>query len=86
MTRFRGEKRWHPMECLVPSWEEKTPTMKELRGWIAPLVAGNRKVAPIIADNVKSRFNLSGQLRKLTRPLRRRKNKPEAKPEVENKP
>ena len=75
MTRFRGEKRWHPMECLVPGWEEKTPTMKELRGWTAPLVAGNRKVAPMIAENVKQRFSLSGQFRKLTRPLRLRKKK-----------
>ena len=85
MTRFRGEKRWHPMECLIPSWEEKTPTMKELRGWTAPLVAGNQKVAPMIADNVKRRFSLSGQLRKLTRPFRRRKKKPETKPEAETK-
>jgi len=75
MTRFRGEKRWHTMECLVPSWEEKTPTMKELRGWTAPLVAGNQKVAPMIAENVKRRFSLKSQLRKLTRPLRRRKKK-----------
>ena len=87
MTRFRGEKRWHTMECLVPSWEEKTPTMKELRGWMAPLVAGNQKVAPMIAENVKRRFSLSSQLRKLIRPLRRRKKEPTtgAKPEAESK-
>ena len=51
------------------------PTMKELRGWTAPLVAGNQKVAPMIAENVKRRFSLKSQLRKLTRPLRRRKKK-----------
>ncbi|MDA1128664.1 MAG: inositol monophosphatase [Chloroflexi bacterium] len=84
MTCLRGEKRWHPMGCLVPSWEEKTPTMKELRGWMAPLVVGNQKVAPIIAENVKRRFSLSSQFRKLTRPLRRRKKK-QAKPEAEAK-
>ncbi len=83
MTRFRGERRWHTMECLVPSWEEKTPTMKELRGWTASLVAGNQKVAPMIAENVKRRFSLSSQFRKLTRPLRRRKKKkPNAKPQA----
>ena len=82
MTRFRREKRWHPMGCLVPSWEEKTPTMKELRGWMAPLVVGNQKVAPMIADNVKRRFSLSSQIRNLTRPLCRRKKKPESKPEI----
>ncbi len=78
-----GEKRWHPMGCLVPSWEEKTPTMKELRGWMAPLVVGNQKVAPMIAGNVKRRFSLSSQIRKLTRPLRRRKKKPESISETE---
>ena len=83
MTRFRGEKHWHPMGCLVPSWEEKTPTMKELRGWMAPLVVGNQKVAPMIADNVKRRFSLKSQIRKLTRPLRRRKKK---QPETEAAP
>ena len=79
MTRFRGEKRWHPMECLVPGWEGKPPTMKELRNWVAPLVAGNQKVAPVIADNVKSRFSISSQVRKLTRPLRHEKKKPAGK-------
>jgi myo-inositol-1(or 4)-monophosphatase len=85
LIRFRGEKHWHPMESLIPSWEEKTPTIKELRGWMAPLVVGNQKVAPVIAGNVKRRFSLSGQIRKLTRPLRRRKKKPAAKPEAETK-
>ncbi|MDA0263328.1 MAG: inositol monophosphatase [Chloroflexi bacterium] len=80
MTRFRREKRWHPMGCLVPTWEEKTPTMKELRAWMAPLVAGNRKVAPMIADNVKRRFSLSSQFRKLIRPLRRRKRQQKPEP------
>ena len=84
MTRFRGEKVWHPMESLIPSWETKTPTMKELRNWMAPLVVGNPKVAPLIADNVKRRFSLKAQFRKVTRPLRRRKKqKPAAKPETE---
>ena len=75
MTRFRGEKVWHPMESLIPTWETKTPTMKELRNWVAPLVVGNPKVAPLIADNVKRRFSLKAQVRKLTRPLRQRKKK-----------
>ena len=75
MTRFRGEKHWHPIECFVPSWEEKPPSMKELRSWVSPLVAGNPKVAPVIADNVKRRFSISSQVRKLARPLRGKKKK-----------
>ena len=75
MTRFRGERRWHPLESLAPSWEEKTPTMKELRGWTAPLVAGNRHLAPLIANNVRRRFSLRARLRPLARALRGRKGR-----------
>ena len=72
MTRFRGEKRWHPIESFVPSWDRKTPTMKELRAWAAPLVAGNRHLAPLIANNVRRRFGLKARLRPLARALRRK--------------
>ena len=70
MTRLPGEKRWHPMESLVPTWEEKPPTMKELRGWVAPLVAGNQQVAPLVARNLRRRFHLGATLRHLSRRLR----------------
>ena len=80
LTRFPGEKRWHPKECLVPTWEEKPPTMKELRSWVAPLVVGNQKVAPAIANNVKRRFSISSQVRKLARRLRREQKKLTANP------
>ncbi len=67
MTRFRGEKRWHPIDSFVPTWDEKTPTMKELRAWVAPLVAGNQHLAPLIANNVRRRFSLRAKLRQWTR-------------------
>ena len=73
MTRFRGERKWRPLECLVPSWNDKTPTMKELRGWVAPLVAGNNHLAPLIANNVRRRFSLKAKLTPLIEPFRRRK-------------
>ena len=56
MTRLAKEKQWHPMDSLAPAWEDKPPTLKELRRWVAPLVAGNRQVAPLIAHNMKRRF------------------------------
>ena len=84
MTRFRGEKRWHPMESLIPAWESKTPTMKELRNWMAPLVVGNPKVAPMIADNVKRRFSLKSQFRKITRALRPKKKPAPQKTEAKS--
>ena len=70
MTRFRGEKRWHPLESLVPDWDAKTPSLKELRNWVAPLVAGNRQVAPLIAENIHPRFRPLAKLRRLSRRLR----------------
>ena len=69
MTRFRGEKQWHQLESLVPTWETKPPTMKELRNWMAPLVAGNRQVAPLIAGNIRPRFRPLAKLRRFSRKL-----------------
>lgn len=61
MTRLSGRKQWHPLESLVPTWDEKPPTMAELRKWVAPLVAANPTLAPLIAHNLHAR----------RRPLRR---------------
>ena len=73
MTRFRGQRQWRPLDSLVPSWDEKTPTMKELRAWTVPLIAGNRHLAPLIANNVRRKFSLKAQLRPLAKPFRRHK-------------
>ena len=70
MTRFRGEKRWHPVESLTPSWGETPPAMKELRGWTAPLVVGNRAVAPLVAHSLRRRSSIRGTLRQWARRLR----------------
>ena len=56
MTRLGKERKWHTMDSLVPTWEEKPPTLPELRRWVAPLVAGNRQVAPLVAHNMRTRF------------------------------
>jgi len=70
MTRFKGEKRWHPMDSLVPNWDEKPPSIKELRKWVAPLVAGNRHLAPLIAHNMRPRFRPAAKLRHWSRKLK----------------
>jgi myo-inositol-1(or 4)-monophosphatase len=75
MTRFRGERQWHPLDSFVPTWEQKTPTMKELRAWVAPLVAGNNHLAPLIANNVRRRFSLKAKLRPVARALRGKKQR-----------
>ncbi len=71
MTRFRGERHWHPLDSLLPSWDDKTPTMKELRAWAAPLVAGNKHLAPLVANNVRRRFSLKAKLQPLLKPFRK---------------
>ncbi len=55
MTRLSGRRQWHTMESLVPAWDEKPPTMADLRKWVAPLVAANPTLAPLIADNLHPR-------------------------------
>ena len=71
MTRLGKEKRWHPLESLTPDWDEKRPSMKDLRNWRAPLVAGGPKVAPLIAENIRPRFMPLARLGRLGRKLRR---------------
>ena len=73
MTRFRGEKAWHPLDSLVPAWDEKPPSIKELRRWVAPLVAGNPDLAPLIAHNLRPRFRPAAQAKRLAGKLRPRK-------------
>ena len=70
MTRFSREKLWHPLDSLVPSWESRPPTLKELRQWVAPLVAGNKRVAPLVADKLRRRSRLSAYVSWLSRRLR----------------
>ena len=67
MARLPGVRRWQPLDRLVPSWEDKPPTMKELRRWAAPLVAGNKQVAPLLAANLRSRSRPVASLKRLVR-------------------
>jgi myo-inositol-1(or 4)-monophosphatase len=69
ITRFAREKRWHPLESLVSTWEDRPPDLKELRRWTVPLVAGNQQVAPMIASNMHRRFRLANRLRWLSHHL-----------------
>ncbi len=67
MIRLPGEKRRNPMGSLVPSWEEGPPSLKQLRGRVWPLVAGNRQLAPLIANSMRRRFRPMAQLKGLWR-------------------
>ncbi len=67
MIRLPGDKRRNPMGSLVPSWEERPPSLKQLRGRVWPLVAGNRQLAPLIANSIRRRFRPLAQLKRLWR-------------------
>ena len=67
MARLKGVKSWQPLDSLIPSWDDKAPTMKELRRWVAPLVAGNKQVAPLLAANLRSRSHPMARLKRLAR-------------------
>ena len=55
MTRLAGSKGWHPLESVAPGWDAGAPTMGELRRWVAPLVAANPTLAPLVAHNLHLR-------------------------------
>ncbi len=55
MTRLPGRRQWHPMDSLAPTWDDKPPTMAELRKWVAPLIAANPTLAPLLAQNLHQR-------------------------------
>ena len=63
MTKLPGQKRWQPLDALLPSWAEPPPTYKELRQWVAPLVAGNKTLAPLVAYNMRGRFRPVAKVR-----------------------
>ena len=70
MTRLEKAKRWHPLESLTPDWDAKRPSMKDLRNWRAPLVAGGPKVAPLVAESIRPRFRPLARLGRLGRGFR----------------
>ena len=69
MIRLPGEKGRNPMGSLVPSWEERPPSLKQLRGRVWPLVAGNRQLAPLISGSMRRRLRPIAQLKRLWRKL-----------------
>ena len=72
LVRRRASRRWEPMESLGPSWDGDPPSLKEVRGWTAPMIAGNSGVAPLIASGLRRRRSsfrgtVSGWMRRMGR-------------------
>lgn len=72
MTRLPGAKSWHPLASVAPDWDANPPTMGELRRWVAPLVAANPTLAPLVAHNLHPRRRpLQKAARRVKQALRR---------------
>ena len=75
MRRRRSERlgglihvtQWEPMKSLVPTWDTKVPTMKELRRWSASMVLGSPGVVRYVTSNLRSRTLLRHRLRRAAR-------------------
>ena len=68
--------RWEPMETLWPAWQTGETTLKELRGWSAPMVYGGaeavRSVTASIGIRRRARWSAGGGYRAVRRLLRPR--------------
>ena len=52
MTKSKRSNQWDAINTLIPEWDNNTPTLKELRNWVAPIVAGNQSLASLISENI----------------------------------
>ena len=73
LVRHKRSHRWEPLISLGPFWEGGPPSLKGVRNWTAPMIAGNTQVAPFVAANLQRRFPLSARVARLLRKLRRRR-------------
>jgi len=58
MIRLPGEKTHGPMGSLFPGQYNGSPTFKQLRNWVGPLIGGNRQLAPLIEGNIRRKGSL----------------------------
>ena len=70
LTRRRKARKWEPLTHLGPSWEGGAPTLKEVRQWTAPLIAGGAQVAWFVAGNLGRRSRPPAPIATLMRVLR----------------
>lgn len=75
---LRRRQRWEPMVSLITDWEQHHPTLKELRRWVRPLVAGNTQAAQLVAAQLRRRSpSLAARAHRLLH--RRRRQSDQAK-------
>ena len=69
LIKHGGRSRWEPATYIGPSWDNGTPTLKQIRTWMAPLIVGNARAAPFVAANLQDRTSLFAVARRLLREL-----------------
>lgn len=62
---------WESLTILGPSWEMGRPSMKDMYGWAAPMIAGEPRMVTLVATNLGIRHSLRARVangfRKLVR-------------------
>ncbi len=68
LTRVKGQRSWQPFRSFAFPGQSGFPTPDDLRGWRAPIIAGNPQVAQFVARGLSPRRH---PLARLLRYLRR---------------
>ena len=71
MIRLPGEKLQEPMGSLYPDYYQGSPTFKQLRNWIGPLIGGNRQLAPLIGHSIRRNTSIRSVVKMLWLKCRR---------------
>ena len=75
MVKSGKARRWESLTSVGPSWDQGRPTVKELRNWAAPIVAGNEGVVSVVAANLgKRRRPVSAKVGRLLGRLGRKRS------------
>ena len=65
LVRYGESRSWEPLTYLGPSWDSGPPSLKRIRNWVAPLIAGTATVAPFVAANLQTKYPLRARLGRL---------------------
>ena len=65
LVRRGGGQGWMPLQTLGPSWDDRPPSLKDIRNWSRPMIAGSPKVVSFVVENLRRRYPLRARLRRL---------------------
>ena len=65
LVRPGGGGDWRALETLGPTWDSGPPSLKTLREWSRPMIAGTPEVAGFVSANLRRRRSLRARVRRL---------------------